>query len=70
MTVSIGVATMPTHATDKESLLREADDAVYNAKNGGKNRVRTAWVPSGNSEDEQAVPEKAAAIDEWTGESA
>jgi len=41
LTVSVGVATFPTHAQDKESLLREADDALYHAKNGGKNRVRT-----------------------------
>lgn len=41
LTVSVGLATMPTHGADKESLLREADDAVYNAKSGGKNRVRT-----------------------------
>ena len=40
LTVSIGVATYPTYAYDKESLLREADDALYRAKNGGKNRVR------------------------------
>ena len=39
LTVSIGIATYPTYADDKESLLREADDAVYRAKNGGKNRV-------------------------------
>ena len=41
LTVSIGLASYPTHAWDKESLLREADDALYRAKNGGKNRVRT-----------------------------
>ncbi len=41
ITVSIGVATYPTHAWDKESLLREADDALYNAKSIGKNRVKT-----------------------------
>ena len=39
LTVSIGIATYPTYAHDKESLLREADDALYRAKNGGKNRV-------------------------------
>jgi diguanylate cyclase (GGDEF)-like protein len=39
LTVSVGVATYPTYAFDKESLLREADDALYRAKNGGKNRV-------------------------------
>lgn len=52
LTVSLGLATFPTHAWDKESLLREADDALYNAKNGGKDRVRTpsavhAEAPSG-----------------------
>lgn len=41
LTVSLGVATFPAHAHDKESLLREADDALYRAKHGGKNRVRT-----------------------------
>jgi predicted signal transduction protein with EAL and GGDEF domain len=67
MSVSIGVATMPTHATDKESLLREADDAVYNAKNGGKNRVRAAWGPS-LSVAQDANAEEVAPADEWTGE--
>jgi len=42
LTVSIGLATFPSHADDKESLLREADDALYAAKNGGKNRVRSS----------------------------
>lgn len=45
LTVSIGLATFPTHAWDKESLLREADDALYNAKNSGRNRVRTPFRP-------------------------
>ena len=42
LTVSIGLATCPSHCRDKESLLREADDALYAAKNGGKNRVRSS----------------------------
>lgn len=41
LTVSIGLATYPVHADNRETLLREADDALYRAKNGGKNRVRT-----------------------------
>ncbi|MDO9107469.1 MAG: GGDEF domain-containing protein [Coriobacteriia bacterium] len=41
LTISIGVATYPIHAKDKESLLRCADDALYHAKGGGKNRVRS-----------------------------
>jgi diguanylate cyclase (GGDEF)-like protein len=40
MTVSIGLASYPVHATEKESLLRAADDAVYRAKETGKDRVR------------------------------
>jgi diguanylate cyclase (GGDEF)-like protein len=39
-TVSIGLASYPSHANDKESLLRAADDAVYHAKATGKDRVR------------------------------
>lgn len=41
MTVSMGLATYPVHASDKEALLRESDDALYRAKNDGKNRVKT-----------------------------
>jgi len=40
ITVSIGLASYPVHAHDKESLLKAADDAVYRAKETGKNRVR------------------------------
>jgi diguanylate cyclase (GGDEF)-like protein len=54
LTVSAGLATLPTHASDKESLLRESDDALYNAKSGGKNRVmmtmRTASSSAGSAE--------------------
>ncbi|HHJ98831.1 MAG TPA: diguanylate cyclase [Actinobacteria bacterium] len=39
-TVCIGLASYPSHANDKESLLRAADDAVYHAKATGKDRVR------------------------------
>jgi diguanylate cyclase (GGDEF)-like protein len=40
ITVSIGLSSYPVHASDKESLLRSADDAVYHAKETGKDRVR------------------------------
>jgi len=39
-TISVGLASYPVHAHDKESLLRAADDALYHAKTGGKDRVR------------------------------
>ncbi len=42
--VSIGLANFPVHADDKESLLRSADDAVYQAKTLGKDRVRAPQV--------------------------
>lgn len=44
VTVSIGLANFPTHADDKESLLKAADDAVYQAKTLGKDRVRAPRV--------------------------
>jgi len=70
LTVSIGLATYPTHAPDKDALLREADDALYRAKNGGKDRVRTPLrqplreqaAETGVSLDSTENP------DEWTGD--
>ncbi len=54
LTISIGIATFPDHASDKESLLRLADDALYRAKSGGKNRVKTP-MGSGIPQDEAAA---------------
>ncbi|MDA8137747.1 MAG: diguanylate cyclase [Desulfobacteraceae bacterium] len=39
VTVSIGVATFPHHATDKEALIGSADTALYASKRAGRNRV-------------------------------
>ena len=44
VTVSIGVAAFPDHAEDAETLLRCADDALYRAKQTGRNRV-VAYSP-------------------------
>ena len=41
-TVSIGVATYPTHATSPVRLIEAADRAMYSSKREGKNRVRVA----------------------------
>lgn len=41
ISVSVGVATFPENSYDKETLLRQADDALYRAKGSGKNRVRS-----------------------------
>jgi diguanylate cyclase (GGDEF)-like protein/putative nucleotidyltransferase with HDIG domain len=40
VTVSVGVATSPAHAGDRDELVRLADSALYWAKEYGKNRVR------------------------------
>lgn len=37
--ISIGVAAFPDHATDAASLFQRADEALYRAKQAGKNRV-------------------------------
>ncbi|MCL4517293.1 MAG: sensor domain-containing diguanylate cyclase [Firmicutes bacterium] len=47
ITLSIGVATFPDNANSAEMLIREADDALYAAKRGGRNRVSTAFHPEG-----------------------
>jgi diguanylate cyclase (GGDEF)-like protein/PAS domain S-box-containing protein/putative nucleotidyltransferase with HDIG domain len=39
LTCSVGVATLPTHASTSESLLKAADLALFRAKHEGKNRV-------------------------------
>ena len=66
LSISVGLATYPTHATDKDSLLREADDALYHAKNGGKNRVRTP-KRVGSVAPASAARESNASNDEWMG---
>lgn len=42
VTVSIGVATFPENATSEEELISAADQALYNAKHSGRNRVVSA----------------------------
>jgi diguanylate cyclase (GGDEF)-like protein len=45
LTVSIGVACVPQHATTPEELLRAADEALYEAKLQGRDRVVSAGPP-------------------------
>ncbi len=42
ISVSIGLASYPDHATDAEEILRKADEAMYYAKRAGKNQICTA----------------------------
>lgn len=39
LTISLGVASCPEHAIDQEELLKAADNALYLAKNRGRNRT-------------------------------
>jgi putative nucleotidyltransferase with HDIG domain len=50
--VSIGLASWPEDAGDRDALLERADDALYGAKRAGKNRV------VGAGEDHESVPVK------------
>ena len=42
VTVSIGVAQFPLHAQSLKSVIRAADQALYAAKNAGRDRIEAA----------------------------
>jgi diguanylate cyclase (GGDEF)-like protein len=42
ITASLGVATIPDHASDGDQLIRAADRALYLAKTNGRNRVEAS----------------------------
>ena len=46
VTVSAGVAAFGHRAEDPPALVAAADDALYEAKRAGKNRVRSAHAPA------------------------
>ncbi|MBI3810523.1 MAG: sensor domain-containing diguanylate cyclase [Nitrospirae bacterium] len=45
LSTSIGIAGFPDHAKTKEDLVRKADEAMYRAKSGGRNRLCIADQP-------------------------
>jgi diguanylate cyclase (GGDEF)-like protein len=54
ITASIGIASAPDHGTDRVALLRLADEALYRAKDAGRNRV--VWVEDRSSRPNAAGP--------------
>ncbi|UZD89684.1 diguanylate cyclase [Cognatishimia activa] len=46
VTASIGVASSPQHGTLPQDILRAADEAMYDAKNNGRDRIVFAGHPS------------------------
>ena len=46
VTVCVGVAVCPDDATEKDAILKAADDAMYRGKRGGRNAVHRAGVPA------------------------
>ncbi|HEV2185665.1 MAG TPA: GGDEF domain-containing protein, partial [Stellaceae bacterium] len=42
ITISVGVAAFPEAGDNPQSVLKAADDALYRAKEGGRNRVELA----------------------------
>lgn len=49
LTVSIGIAGMPAHAKTKSELIERADQALYLAKEEGRNRVSVSLIRSRKS---------------------
>ena len=45
VSISVGVATYPEHAGDRTALVTRADEALYAAKRGGRDRVVRANAP-------------------------
>lgn len=49
LTVSGGIASIPLHGDDAETLIHAADQALYLAKKAGRNRIEVAEDTAGNS---------------------
>jgi diguanylate cyclase (GGDEF)-like protein len=61
VTISIGVSNYPDHATEPNDLLKLADEALYNAKNHGRNLVRVYGEPEPSKGDREPERKKAEA---------
>jgi diguanylate cyclase (GGDEF)-like protein len=57
LTVSIGIAIAPDDGSELVSLLRAADEALYRAKLGGRNRVVTRNEPADRGQEATEMPD-------------
>ncbi len=48
VTISLGIATFPDHGTEKDELIKLADEALFTSKNAGRNRTSTAPTKAKN----------------------
>ena len=62
ITVSIGVSGAPDQATDRMSLMRIADEALYRAKTEGRNRVVGALDDAARRGDDPVSPAPAVTL--------
>jgi len=72
LTVSIGIASLPDDGHNWEMVLRRADDALYEAKGCGRNRVQLAQSPANfpvSTEDRVATSYSCGADDGPAGDS-
>jgi diguanylate cyclase (GGDEF)-like protein len=62
VSLSIGVSMYPEHAAEPETLLREADAALYEAKRAGRNRVVVSGRAAGSAQPAPPAPEPGGAF--------
>jgi diguanylate cyclase (GGDEF)-like protein len=49
VTLSMGIAAFPTHASNAETLVKAADKALYQAKKEGRDRIIVAPPPKASA---------------------
>jgi diguanylate cyclase (GGDEF)-like protein/PAS domain S-box-containing protein len=62
ITASLGVASFPEHAQNWEDLIRAADEALYRAKQNGRNRVEVAQTTDRKEIEDLFLAEKVAEV--------